>query len=389
MGNWFSNLHIRKSETLTKDVICACIKDILSGKNYTVAETPQEADTVAAVLDSRDSQWISVYSGIFAHDDPESCKGFAAPLSAQLHTDVLGIACFDSDYLYLNLINSGENTDGWIGIGPGKDVGISRRNSLTPWKKIVSDYPGFCAAVKGKYLCAEEFLGAAASHLNLPPAQSCASPEAIQEPAFQQEAVFLYFRQKEGPLRRAAELEIRNMRYAVPCFHGRENSISFLNTGEAFRGLSVYFLGPYVEQEEITFSDVKITPFGQPPVDLLPKKLQLPDGQWSYCCHAQELPVPPGVPWRMTPEKRYWLERERMLNLSFIPLGNPRKMLDITVAIVRDGSPDHCAKWNIWEEFGSKAAFIQHHNKIWKQVQAYETDPGQCLPLLKEEDFEA
>lgn len=389
MGNWFSNLHIRKTETLTTEHVCDSIREILSEKNYTVAACAQEADMVAAVLDPRDSQWISVYSQILAHDDPESCKAFAAPLSAKLHTDVLGIACFDSDYLYLNLINTEENADAWIGIGSGKDVGISRRNNLTAWKKKVTDYSGFPAAVKGEYVCAEDFLPTAANHLNLPTVQSCASLESMQEPACQQRAIFLYFRQEPGACHRGGELEIHNRRYAVPCFHGRKNSISVLNTGEAFCGLWIYFLGPYVEQEEIIFSDVKLERFGQPPMALLPNKVQLPDGQWSYCCHIPELPVPPGIPRRVKPENRYWLEKERVLTLSFIPKGNPQKMLDITVVIVPDGSPDHCAKWNIWEPHGSKGAFIKHHNKIWKQVQAFETDPAQCLPLLKEEDFEA
>ena len=138
---------------------------------YELVACEQDADIVVAVLDSQNSNWISICSQAFAHDDPDSCKDIAAPLSAQLHTDVMGIACFDSDYLYLNLINADESVDAWIGIGAGKELGITRRNNVTAWKKKVADYPAFSAAVKGTYICADEFLAVTDSCLGLPTEQ--------------------------------------------------------------------------------------------------------------------------------------------------------------------------------------------------------------------------
>ena len=158
MGSWFSNLHIRKTEEITRERVCNCIKDSLAEKKCTQVECADDADFVVAVYIASNSNWISVCSQAFAHDDPDSCKNIAAPLSAQLHTDVLGIACFDSDYFYLNLINAEESVDAWIGIGAGKELGITRRNNVTAWKKKVADYPAFSAAVKGAYICADGFL---------------------------------------------------------------------------------------------------------------------------------------------------------------------------------------------------------------------------------------
>jgi len=63
-------------------------------------------------------------------------------------------------------------------------------------------------------------------------------------------------------------------------------------------------------------------------------------------------------------------------------------MLDITVVLIPDGNPDNQAQWNIWHQHGSKEAFIKWHNKTWKMVRAFETDPNQLLPLLKLEDFD-
>lgn len=388
MGSWFSNLHIRKTEEITRKIACDCIKETLAAKKYELVECEQDADVVVAVLDSQNSQWISICSRAFAHDDPESCKEVAAPLSAQLHTDVLGIACFDSDYLYINLINTDENADAWIGVGAGKEVGISRRNNLNAWKKKVADFAAFSDAAKCSYICSDELLAAVEGCLGLPAEQGSISLDYLKDTVHQKNAVFLYFRQEEGRRHTGPNLQICNMRYAVPCFDGKENSVYFLNYGDEFCGLSVYFLGPYVEREEITFSDVRLGCIRQPSIDIELKKMQLSDGQWAYCCHVPEILMPPGVPKRMKSEKRYVLEQERMRKLTFVPHGNPRKMLDITVLVVPNGNPNNQARWNIWEQRGSKEAYINWHNKIWKRVRAIEEDPNQCLPLLKKEDFD-
>lgn len=388
MGSWFSNLHIRKSEEVSKEAICNCVKNSLAKQGYTSVENMQEADVTVAVVEPQNSQWISICSEIFAHDDPDSCKAVATPLSSQLLTDVLGIACFDSDYLYLNLINADENADAWVGIGAGKELGISRRNNLTAWKKKIVDYLAFSAAVKSEYICADEFLAAVECSLGLPAEQGGASLDCLQDTLLQREATLLYFQQKQGVRHARPQLQVCYLRYAVPCFDGRENSVSFLNLGDEFCGLSVYFLGPYVQHEEITFSHVKIERFRQPSIDMELKKIQLSDGQWAYCCHDPEILIPPGVPKRMKKEKRYQLEMERMRKISFIPHGNPRRMLDVTIVIVPDGNPDNQAKWNVWQQYGSKEAFIKHYNNICKRVRAVEEDSDQCLPLLKKEDFE-
>lgn len=381
MGSWFTNFQIRKSGEIGKEQVSNCLIASLAEQGYLPAEDMQEADAAVALVEQENSQWISLCSSLLAHDDPESCKALALPLSAQLHTDVLGIACFDSDYLYLNLINADEKLDAWVGIGAGKELGITRRNTLTAWKKKVADYPAFSAAAKGSYVCADEFLMALEQASGLPPEQGSASQNQVQD------ATFLYFRRTQGAQRRGAQLQTCYLHYAQPCFHGRENSVSFINMGDEFCGLSVYFLGPYVEDEEITFTDVKIQRIGRPPIDLELKKTQLPDGQWAYGWHNPEILLPPGIPRRMKPEKRVQLERERMRKLSFVPHGDPRRMLDITVVIVPDGNPENRAEWNVWRQYGSKAEFIKHHNSIWKRVRAVEEDPDQCLPLLNIEEF--
>lgn len=388
MGSWFTNYQIRKTDTVTRDSVCGGIKDYLAGRKYTLVENETDADVAVAVIATQNSEWITVCSPALAHDDPASCKSVAAPLSAQFHTDVMGIACFDSDYLYLNLINTDEEVDGWIGIGSGKEVGITRRNKVTPWKKKVTDYITFANAVKGMYACADLFLAEVEASLRLPVEQGMASLEGLEDTSIQQEAVLLYFRQEEGASAKGPDLRIVYMRFAVPCFDGRKNEVFLLNLGDEFTGMSVYFLGPYVEHEEITFSQITLGRMRQPWMELSPMKIQLSDGQWAYHCHVPDILIPPGIPQRMAKTKRYEMERERIRVLSFVPHGNPRKMLDITVVVIPDGQPETQAVWNIWRPHGSKEKLIKKHNSIWKMVRAMGEDPAECLPLLKLEDFD-
>ena len=388
MGSWFSNLHIRKTEEITKELVCDCIRNIFDKEKCMQVECIEDADFAVTVFYAQDSNWISVCSRAFAHDDPDSCKNIASPLSAQLHTDVMGIACFDSDYLYLNLINTDECVDAWIGIGAGKELGITRRNNVTAWKKKVADYPAFSAAAKGTYICAEDFLAAADNCLGLPPEQGSISLDYVKGTALLQKTIPLYFRVAEGSRSAEPGLEICYMNHALPCFDGKKNSVTFLNAGNEFRGLSIYFIGSFVEHEEIIFTNISFGNLREPFREMELKKIQLPDGQWAYCSHIPDVIIPPGIRGRMKPEKRYQLEQERMRKITFVPHGNPRKMLDITILITPDGDPGNQAKWNVWQQYGSKEEFIKHHNKIWKQIRAFETNPDELLPLLKLKDFD-
>ena len=382
MGSWFSNFHIRKKEIVTDKAVADCICRVMAERQYRPAESAEDADATVVIRSSADCPWISLCSDALAHDDPDSCTAVAVPISSELHTDVLGIACFDSDYLYLNLVNPEESLDAWIGIGG--DVGIQRRTVLTPWKKKVSDYPAFSASAKAQYVLTEDFLATAAPCLELPVERSMLSPGDEKETA-----VCLYFCLREdGERAEASQLAVLSAQANLPCFAEKISKQYFLNIGAESKGLSLYFSGSYVERDTITFSKValKTKSSGSIPVTL--QKEQLPDGQWVYSYHAPEFVIPPKVPKRLRKEKSWQLMQERWIELEFIPLGDPRKMLDVTVALEPDASPQGRAVWNVWQSFGSKKAFIEHHNKIWKRLRAYETDPNNLLPLLKEQDFD-
>ena len=181
MGSWFSNIHIRKNETTTEETIEKYIGKIMASKHYLPCTSEIDADVAIAIVVSEDCRWISIYSDLLSLEIPSKCAEIMVLLASELHTDVLGISCFDSDYLYLNLINTLDKTDAWIGIGSASGLGIKRRSGISAWKKKVSDFQAFSESAKNKYVFAEQFLAMVERCLELPTIQSSASYEYLKD----------------------------------------------------------------------------------------------------------------------------------------------------------------------------------------------------------------
>ena len=145
--------------------------------------------------------------------------------------------------------------------------------------------------------------------------------------------------------------------------------------------------GPGVEDGSVYFTDVSLGRNGCcVPIEL--EKIPLSDGRWAYAYHDPYFAIPEAPPKRLTEAKRWAILVERLINLEFVPRGDQRKMLDISIVLEPGQNEKARIRWNVWEPYGSKKAFIQEHNKIWKRLRAYEEDPAQLLPLLKEADFD-
>lgn len=115
--------------------------------------------------------------------------------------------------------------------------------------------------------------------------------------------------------------------------------------------------------------------------------MQLPDGQWAYYHHDPGLRIPPRVDERLPPSKQFWTALERGFTVRFVPHGNPRKILDITVVLVPDQNPEGLYGWNVWKEWGSKEAFIKQFNRIWDGPRV-SGPPEAFPPILREEDLD-
>jgi len=395
MGSWFSNLHIRKNDAITEGKISEYICNIMAAQQYKPVSSPDEADGAFAIVSDDTSAWYSVYSDLFSFEMPKAFSDYAIPMSGTFKTDVLGISCFDSDYLYLNLINTTDKTDGWIGIGSAKGLGLKRTTGLKAWKTKVSSFSEFSAKAKEKYVFAEDFLTAVEQDIALPLINATASYEYLSDYELDAKATYLYYKLPESIKPDHPVQLVPYMSKADPCFMEKPSVVSNINIGSASRGLSVYFLGPYVENDEITFSDVsfvriKNNQSERNPIEL--SKIQLEDGQWAYYYHDPGFRIPAKADERLPRSKQFQYDLDNHISLRFITHGNPRKMLDITVVMVPDKNPDGQAGWNVWHGWGSKKAFIDHYNKTqqhWYEIYAnIGSDPSLLNPLLKEEDFD-
>ena len=391
MGSWFSNIHIRKNETATEDALTEYIGEFMTSKHYLPCTSEDDADGVVAIVANEDCCWISIYSDLLSLEDPRKCAEIATPLSSELHTDVLGISCFDSDYLYMNLINTADKTDAWVGIGSASGLGIKRRSGVSAWKKKVSDFQAFSESAKKKYVFAEEFLAAVERCLDLPTIQSSASYEYLKDYELDKIARYFYFKLPDEMKQTEPVKLVPRMYSCMPCSLDKPSVVDGINVGGESRGLSVYFLGSYVENDEITFSDVCFVKWKNNQTESIPfdlKKVQLSDGQWAYYYHDPGFRIPAKVDDRLPMPKRMRAESEHSIIVRFVPHGNARKILDITVVLVPDKNPEGQTGWNVWHRWGSKKAFIEQFNAIWDKHRTWSPNPNTCPPILREEDFD-
>ncbi len=384
MGSWFSNLHIRKKEGISLKQILDVFKEMMEKAGYQFAASAETADCGLAVLSGEQSDWFSIYSDAFSFEEPEKFVKLGLPCGQQLHTDVLGISCMDSDYLYLNLLNPDENMDGWICTGSGKAAGIQRRRSPAQWKEKVADYPSFLAKVSAKYDCAEELLDKIADNLKLPANRSNMDYSWLEDFALQEQAACLFFKLPETEQKELPRFVMQSYSL-MPCKMGKESVVSCNNAGGKSRGVSVYFIGDYVEKDEITFTDVQWQQYKRDneweycPIAL--EKVQLADGNWAYRGHDPDYRIPPKVNPALPPMKQLNTSYEREITVRFTPQGNERKRLDIAVVFVPDENPAGQVGWVVWAHAGSKESFLREHNEWLKKVAPQEVIPEDSVDL--------
>lgn len=383
--NEFINIHIRKNAAATEAAVERIILDYMTSKQYIPCASEEDADGTVAIVCEADCDWISVYSDLLDFDGKKKYSEYLSPLSQKLGTDVLGISCFDSDFMYMNLVNKADKTNAWLRIGKPYGLGLMVISNVLAWRKKVSDFEAFSKAAKRKYVIAEDFLAEAERCLGLPTDRSYAPYEHLDDFELDKKAKYLYFK-LQSELKKKASVKLRpHSSSAMPCADGKCDAFSAINTGDASKGLSVYFIGPYVENDEITFSDVCFVNYKNGAGSVVPfelSKIKLTDGRSAYYYHDPDFVIQPAVSDRLPPRKQLELESERSITVRFVPHGNPRKMLDITVVLVPDESLEGQCGWNVWQRFDSKAAFIEHYNESCDKF------PGMGFEKLREEDFD-
>ena len=386
MGSWFSNIHVRKSNNATPSAICDFINNHMTSKNFSPTQSEGDADACFAIVNNPDCQWISIYSDSLCFDSANNISEYGTPMSLAFQSDVLSIGCFDSDYMFLNLIDATNNLDLWASSGRASIFNIKRRSNLSPWKTKVDDFDKFKSLFRSRSPFAEDVLYEIDSCLHLPQEQCMGSYEMLSCFDFKEFTTYLYFKLPDNLKSQELPKLVQKSRSLMPCFLETPACVNALNIGGESKGLSVYFVGPYVENDEITFSDVSFVKFVRyfptnTPIEL--QKVQLPDGQWAYYYHDPNYRIPPKVDDNLSPIKKFNVECEREICLRFIPHGNPRKVLDITVVLVPDKNLAGQTGWNVWRlDYSSKKEFIQKYNE------SHSSDPHFHPNCLREEDYD-
>ncbi len=355
MGTYFSNLHI-KNESFSESDVKACIVSYFSEKGF-VKSGYDNADFEVDVYVPKDSRWTSVYCDAFTYNDIIELCPRVSSISGD---DVLGVACFDSDYLFLNLLNVKEDRNLWLNIGGTPELKKPRRSNVAAWKNSVKNINTFSSAAKIKYTFAEDFLLSVQDELEISFEQSTGL-------GISDEVSKLYFSAPQEKKSSPTKLEIH--RYTLsPCSPGQRTACFVYNTGATSRGFAVVFTGNYIENDDITIDNAEFCYNSRGgeiiSVPIVFEKCRLSDGQWAYYWENKDFKIPPAVSSDLPPRIRSEKEFNSCFGIRYTPNGNKRKFLDITVSFAPFSNwiEGQCG-WRVWARHSSKQEYIEEYNQ--------------------------
>ena len=356
MGSYFSNLHVNK-ETASLDSVKEAIRGHFRRMEYTAADA-ESGDFFVELYAPEDSKWISVCSDSFTHKDVIKLTQI---MSGSLDAEVLGISCFDSDYMFLYLQDYKKKLNLWLNIGEPYEMKPPRRSNLPSWKKYVSDFKSFNEAASQDYVCAEDFLHEVEKHLDLPYAQS--TRECFE--GCEENTEKLYFAAPKGNLQ-PTKLHIHwfDLR---PCIPGQRKACFAENKGAASKGIQIFFVGDYVKNDEITMEDVKFTyhnPRGElVDVPITLEKIRMNNGAFAYYWKDESFNIPEVAPFNLPPKVRFEESEKRTFGIRYTPVGNERKFLDICVVFdPLENSPQGHCWWMVYGYHKTKRDYIEYTN---------------------------
>ena len=329
MGLFFNNIQLRIPGAFDPK---ALVERLTADKGLTPVESTDEADIRILVLKQPDSRWITIASDLF-DADPEAADRTSRELAQAYGFPVLMVGCFDSDYLYMNLLDPAHKVDAWAASGcfPGEHA--PRRSNFTRWKGYVTDVERFRKVMRQRHVFAEECLPEVAQLLNIPVEQLSCLPE--DETAGMETSVFLFradsgIEATEPPRFEARRCDLHYHLGAGPVL------VSFLNEGGASRGVGVAFGGPCFDRHKVRIERLHFQTHDRKgewvltPVEL--NKTTDANGRtWMYG-ECPPLPFSEAVPDTLPPSSaRQKKEFQRTVSVRFSLGNHPNKIGEIDI----------------------------------------------------------
>lgn len=326
MGLTFNNIHLRISDAFRPDALVA---RLTTGKGLTPVESIEEADARILVLKRPDSQWVTIASDLF-DSDPDTADRMSRDLAQAFMAPVLMVGCFDSDYLYLNLLDPVHNLDAWAATGRFPGECAPRRSNFARWQGYVTDVDRFRQVMRQRHIFAEECLSDVAQLLNIPIEQLSCLPE---DDAAGTEASVFFFR-ADSDIKSAASPVFEATTYDVYYHLGAGPVlVSFINVGGASKGVGVALGGPCFDRHKVRIEQIHFQTHDRKgewvltPVEL--KETTDAKGQsWMYG-ECTSLPIPEAVPDTLQARARQEKEFQRKITVRFSAGNHPNKLREI------------------------------------------------------------
>ena len=354
MGSSFSNISIQKNSGVSRTTVAECLYSAASARGFTPC-APDDADAVFAIFAPEDAAWITVSGDLL--EDSEAQLEYARHISEALKSDVLRIFCFDSDYLFLNLLNPEKGLDAWANSGHASAYGVRRRSQFAHWRDAVSNLEHFRGALQRRRIFAEEVLEEIAEDLSLRSEQCYFCGEEIGG-----DTNFLYLsapaRESEGEL---PKLELLHRDYNI-CYSGERMVLSTVNRGGAGRGIEFIISGECIETFHLALENAEVDtrPRGRVHTEPLTfERTALADGTPVFRAALQHARIPKKVPDELPELKRMDREFQNSYVLAFVlkadPVlleraNNPKGILDIEIAIRPLQNPEGGIRWSNVEQ---------------------------------------
>lgn len=383
MGSTFTNLHIRKNDSVkftdVEKFLCCEFKKL----GFEQAADTKTADETVVLCEADGSSWITVCS-------QGSEDRLFLELAKALKTDVMRIECCDSDFIEMWLFNI-DGTDAWVTIGePYYDV---RENNYPEWEGKVSDLEKFIEVTGGDYVCAEDALTNMDELMGLPMVQSAMFGDHPPENGDGVTVKVLGFSDTERSSDVPTKLQVY-LQNGMPAIPGKPECFCIRNLGGASKGLGIFFVGDYIENDEITFTDCTLE-FGKSKkkkmtkIPIKPEKIKLDDGSYVLAWRDENIEILPAPNKKLSPAKIDELEHERSFTFRYTPNGNNRKFLDIKICVapLQNWEDGQCSSY-VWMHSKSKKRFIESHNESCRRRTEYGYFPEDTIGIIREEDYD-